>query len=227
MKPIALITPVLTGLCMLLVSSCTSPRLERELKDIPLGPSFQPDNVYAEPLSPDIRRVLVFPFHTQPDNQAEAATLEKAMLPSLLSTGRFEVVTLERGEVMELAGRPTFASMDMIPPAVAARLREQWRADAVLLTDITSYRPYKPFMLGVRSRLVSLRDQEVIWACDEVYDAGNEAVEVGARRYAERYLEQEYPLQRSYSVLISPRRFAAYVAHSLYSTLPEREPQEP
>ncbi len=188
-----------------------------------MGQPFQPSNVYARPLQPDIRRVVVLPFHASPGYRTEAATVREAMLPSLMAAGRFEVLTLQPSEVMELAGRETFASSDVIPASVAKRLRDQWGADAVLLTDITSYRPYKPFILGVRSRLLNLHNQEVIWACDEVFDAGSREVVVAARLYAEAQIDQEYPLQRSYSALISPRRFAAYVAHSIYATLPEPE----
>lgn len=209
---------------ILMTSACTSPRLERDLKDMPVGAAYMPRNVFsAGPLPATLRRVVVLPYHTSPSASCDAAELRDAMMPLLISSGRFEAITLDPSELLSIAGQETFAVAEGLPLSLTGYLIERFKADGVILTDVTACRPYKPLLLGLRCRLLTLPEQEVLWACDEVFDAGVEEVSIAARRYAEERIEQEYPLQRSYSALISPRRFAAYAAHAIYQTLPGRE----
>lgn len=225
MKPFALPT---SFLLVLLLAGCTSPRLERELKDRPFGTAYQPANIHAAAdLPPGIRRVVVLPFHTGDLGFPFMPEVEEALVQALRRTGRFEILRLGDSEMVRLAGTPALSLARPLPPGLLEAIRDTYQADAILQTDITAFRPYKPLRLGVQSRLFTMEDQRILWSCDELFDAGNRAVAMGARHFAEREVQQPYPLQSSYSALSSPQRFAGYVGHTLFATLPPRLEQAP
>lgn len=212
-------------LCLLL-GACTSPRIERNLRDKPIGQSFTPKNIYAvELLPPGFNRVLVLP-PTNPKGGDLSPELQDAMLVALRQVARFEVVFPGSGSGTVDASASLPRRLTELPlPAAIVQEAERRGVDGILQFRFTHYRPYKPMQIGLRARLVALRGEGqpeggVLWEIDELFDAGHKAVAIGARRYAEARLEQAFPLQSSYSVLMSPVRFAGYVGHTAFETLP-------
>lgn len=217
--------PRLVFLFLILFSltACTSPRLERQWKDRPIGRAFAPQNVYAAgELDPAVRLVAVLPFSESGAQIEFMPEAEQALVEALRRQGRFEVVQVSVADLDRVIGKTRIALRDEMPSDLRAYLQERLGADAVMQNEITAFRPYKPMVLGLQSRLVALPGGEILWSCDEILDAGNERVALGARKFSESELDQPYPLQSSYSSLLSPQRFAAYVGHTLYATLPPR-----
>lgn len=210
-------------LLTLMISGCTSPRLERAILDRPKGSGYAPDNLYAvDRLAGDIRTVMVLPFGLETLDQPFMPEVETALVQKLHATGRFHVVHISADDLLQETGYYRYPYDGPIASDMLQLLRKRYRADAVLLTEVTAFRPYKPLVLGMRARLIRLSNYQTLWAVDELFDAGDREVTNGARLYAERHLEQAYPLQSSFTPLHSPRRFAGYVGDILYETLPAR-----
>jgi len=98
----------------------------------------------------------------------------------------------------------------------------EWAADAVLFIDVTTERSYRPLAIGLRAKLASVEDRELLWTFDNVFSAAEPGVAVAARRH---YLAGEGAAEvadRSAAVFQSPRRFAAYAADATFATLPPR-----
>lgn len=210
-------------LILLTLAGCTSPRMGREWRDKPIGFQYEPDNVFAiEQMPENLTRVVVLPFSKAASVNDMMPAVESAMVTALRRQSLFELVRVDAESLYQQLGDDNLTFDKPMPAALLDRLRSTYQADAVLQTEITSFRPYKPLQIGVRSRLFTIDDNRIIWSCDEVLDAGNEKVALGARLYAEKELEQPYPLQSSYSALISPERFAGYVGYILFNTLPRR-----
>lgn len=195
------------------------------MKDTPLGQAFEPENVFTVGALPaGFDRVLLLP-PTDPSGALLSSELTDAFLSSLNATSRFQVISAADWQ-------PTVSSLKDNSPllsnqplsgetrAVAARMG----ADGILELHLSHFRGYKPLRIGVKSRLIDLQAEQgkVLWEIDEVFDAGQRSVATGARRYAEQYIEQRYPLQTSYSVLMSPIRFAGYVGYEIFNTLPSQ-----
>ncbi len=214
---------LLPFLLLLLFAGCTSPRMEREWRDKPIGSSYEPANIYSgETLPASVRTVVVLPPETGDLPFEVTPGIVEELLGTLRAEGRFAVVRFSEEALYEVIGREQLGMEEAIPTVLLSHLMEQYEADAILHLGITAYRPYKPLLLGVQGRLFGTSSGTVFWSCDEIFDAGDRRVLRGARKYAEEYLDQAYPLQSSYSTLISPRRFAGYVGHSLFQTLPQR-----
>lgn len=207
----------------ILLTACTSPRLEREFKDKPIGKIYQPGNIYAaERLPQNLRTVVVLPPHTENLPFPFMESVYRELVTSLRAEGRFQVITLPEEDLLDQINQLSLAPEDPLPDSLLRFLASRYKADAILNLHITAFRPYKPLVLGIRANLAALPSTTILWSCDEVFDAGNERVTRGARKFSEKQLEQAFPLQSSYSSLHSPRRFAAYVGHTLFQTLPPR-----
>lgn len=208
---------------LMLLTACTSPRMERQLNDKPIGKVYQPVNVYSpERLPAGLQRVVVLPPHTENLRFSFMDGVYQELLTALRTEGRFQIIPVPENELREIVGQPSLAPEDPLPRVLVTRLQQRYRANGILLLHISAFRPYKPMVLGLRGHLAALPSGNVLWSCDEVFDAGNKLVTRGARKYSEKYVEQAYPLQSSYSSLLSPQRFAAYVGYTVFRTLPPR-----
>lgn len=192
--------------------------------DVPTGPAFQPTNFTSVgPIPASVRRVALLPLHSDTWQATQVAPLETSFLAELQKFERFEVVSVTRAQMREQFGAETVLSSAALPADVLARLRAAHGADAVLFEDLTHYSPYQPIAIGVRARLVSAIDGTVLWSFDALFDGAQPSVAVAARDY---YLAQgrpAYPLENSSGIMQSPSRFAKYVAHAMFGTLPPRQ----
>lgn len=192
------------------------------------GPYFTPTNFNGVlEMPPEIRRVAVLPPAGLEGLPAESvATVTAALQSALLANGRVEVVTVDPELVRNAAGKPALASTELLPPALLGLIAKEHGADAVLFVDITLYRPYQPLALGVRAKLARCDESRaVFWAFDTVFDARDLAVANSARRHAAAGFGGIG--DNGAAALQSPSRFAGYVFHETFATLPKRPPPAP
>lgn len=198
---------------------CTSPRLEWAMRDKPVGTPFSPQNLYrADELPPQIQRVLFVPVKSEHVGWKESARINEIFIAELRRSERFSVV--ESDSKLALSKSNKRSSLDL--KALAA-MAEQYDVQAILELKLTHFRAYKPLAIGVDARLFTLDPEkpEIVWALDSLFDAGQDSVALGARMHAQGYHQQVFPLASTYSSLSVPSRFAAYVAHTVFRTLPK------
>jgi hypothetical protein len=167
-----------------------------------------------------LRRVALLPMHseTYPDQNLRA--LDAAFLSELSKRGLFEVVPVSRGELEAMFGARQFSSTDTLPADALTRLRDHCGVDGVLFTDLTHFSPYRPVSMGVRTKLVAAGTGQIRWAFDYVFDAGNAGVAEAAKRFQITSSNEHQPLTTDGgSILLSPTRFAKYVANETYASL--------
>ena len=188
----------------------------------PHGPGFVPRNVYRPRESLGLRRVVLLPPYDSYANADRRQDLDRAFDEELNAANHFEVVQISRNELVALCGRDQINSTEPLPPRLAAALRGEYAADAVMFVDITQDDPYRPITLGVRAKLVDLRSGlSILWGCDSVFNSGDPAVAASARRFQLDAGRQQFPAdQDGSSVLLSPARFARYTANAVFATLP-------
>ena len=210
-------------LILLAATGCTSRYLERKVSDYPVGPSYEPANVSGvEYLPPGFKRVVLLPLHVEPGMGIDVEGMAQFCTNELRSLGRFEVVEVSPDLLFRTIGVESLSSQDPVPEPLLAFLEDAYAPDGVFQVDLTQYRPYPPFVIGIRSRLFSLPDRQLVWAGDEVFDAGMQKVHTGARRFALSHMHSKHPYGDSYSALRSPKRYLSYVSHTLFETLPEQ-----
>ena len=191
------------------------------------GPFYKPSNVKAiTKLPADVRRVIVLPVAGGPALTEETLLkLDSVCVSELPRTARFEVVPLSRDKLAELTGARQISSVDKLPAVLIDKLfniYNSYGADAVLFIDVTTYSPYPPLLLGLRTKLARVTDGDIIWAADNVFAAAEPAVANSARHHALTLGSDHGLSDLSHTILQNPQRFAGYVAAATFLTLPPR-----
>lgn len=185
---------------------------------------FQPANYQGVPSLPaDVLRVVVLP--TAGDGTIGEETLlslDPVLLKALNQTRRFECVALPREICARYTRQRAVRSVDVLPYDFFPKIASEYAATAVLFLDITHYQGYAPLALGLRAKLVRLDNRTMLWSFDELYSASQPEVANGARRHWQDTPQLDTPTNLGASAIQSPTRFAAYVAHSAFSTMPQR-----
>ncbi len=193
-----------------------------------LTPAYQPDNVFrlARCLPADIKRVAVLPLACDmqnPDLADGQAALAPVLTSELAKTKRFEVVCVSSDTLTTRVGVSALGGEEVLPKDFLSWLRANTGCEAVLFCRLTTYRSYPPLAIGYRMRLVDTRTGTIYWSADDVFDAGNPAVQSGACRYHCAEIQSISGPPEEWTVFNSPRQFGQYAAATLLATLPTRE----
>lgn len=219
-QPGLLVPAVLAAGLLLVFSGCRT--IDQDW-DKPSGSAFVPTNYYQKgPMPPSVRRVAVLPLFSKEWDHVDLNDFQQTFATELSLRNEFEVVVVLPERMNAIFGQDEISSVEPITSTEFAALVQQMGADAVLFTDLTSYSPYRPIVMGVRCKLIDARNADVLWAFDTVFDSGNPSVSTAARRFHSDEAAPPYPLQNSSSILQSPLRYSKYVADATFSTIPER-----
>ena len=195
--------------------------------DLVRGAGYQPKNVYLgmAALPVNIRRVAVLPLVCD-DNNFDLAegrdTLGPVLCSELIKTKKFEVVPGNAEFLKNRIGQADWSGEDILPPELFALLRDSSGCDAVLFSRLTVFRAYPPLAVGWRMRLVDVQTRKTIWTGDEVFDAGQSAVENGARKHQLAQQRDPGGAPDEWFIDNSPLKFGDYTAARLLATIPGR-----
>jgi hypothetical protein len=227
--------------CMVLLGGAVLTR-----DTIVLGQDSKSQNVFAaSPILPqDLKRVVVLPLardESHVDLSSGCETLDPVLQAELVKTKRFEVVAASPEMLRTLTGRLAWTGAEILPADFFDSLQRAYDCDAVLFCQLTTFRAYASLAVGWRLKLVDARTQKIIWAADEIFDAGDPAVAKGAEQFQKQqqnihgetrsllktllnYADRQPPsaLEDQWAILNSPRYFGQYSAVKLLQTLPTR-----
>ena len=225
---------MLTG-CVVLVGGATL--FAQDLKS---------QNVFvSSPVLPkDLKRVVMLPLaceKSRVDLSGGCEMLDPILQAELVKTKKFEVVPAGPEMLRSLTGQLSWTGAEVLPADFFDSLQRAYGCDAVLFCELTTFRAYAPLAVGWSMKLVDVRSQKIIWAADEIFDAGEPAVAKDAEqfqkqqqnihgqtrsalktllKYADR--EPQSALDDQWAILNSPRYFGQFSAVKLMKTLPER-----
>ncbi len=190
-----------------------------------LGPFFHPTNVYAAPQLPaNIRRVAIMPVGSSAGlSETTLDQLDGSVVRSLNEVQRFESVPITRAECARITGKRFVLSTDQLPYDFIQSVTAKTAADAILFIDITHYSPYPPQTIDIRSKLVRLDDQSILWSIDQTFSATDPSVVNAVRRQWYATQPPGIPADMSINALDSPSRFADYAFTASFATMPPRK----
>jgi hypothetical protein len=206
----------------------------------------KPLNIFlsSPTLPPDLKRVLVLPMaggQSAGDVSGGCQTLDPVLRAALVKTGKFEVVIANPETLRSCTGQLGWTGEETLPVNFFASLRQVYGCDAVLFCELTTFRPNEPLAIGWRLKLAEAKTGQILWAIDEIFDAGNKEV----AKEAEAYQKAQQPrhnlfynvysfaawcvdtptrsaLDDQWNILHSPRYFGEYSAEKLVKTMPAR-----
>jgi len=98
-------------------------------------------------------------------------------------------------------------------------IRESLKCDGILIGTITEYRPYPHTAVGLRLKILDLRDGQLLWALEQIWDITDSQTEYSIRRYYKSEKSREYSLQKEHLVSVSPMEFIRFVSSEVADTL--------
>ena len=101
-----------------------------------------------------------------------------------------------------------------------AAVRAAAKADAVLVGAITQYQAYPHMTVGIRVKLIDLRDGQLLWAVQQVWDSSDKAVQESMRYFFRTRRGTGYEPLGWRLGIVSPRHFRKFVAFEIARTLP-------
>lgn len=204
-------------LALFTLSGCISTQSERAKAK----PSYQLHNVYRMPLPEQFKRVALLPIVAASDlGIADSLdSIRNSITGELLKTKRFEVISMSRDDLREVAGVGELTALSVWPDRMRKALGDR-QIDGVLLVEITALKGYPPIALGLKARLVGLESGTTYWACDEVFDAAVPEIFAGAKRFEDGMLMSVGRAKSQGTIELSPSIFAKYAAYTMFETLP-------
>lgn len=221
-KPLAIIA---CSASLLLSTGCKA--IERAKDPSYTGPFRNQFNFAIAPGAEtnQLRRLVVLPLSSGEPGSSEALVhgmeiLQPLLLEHLRKSHRFEIVGHSGLSIPRLRGERVQKVSDPLPNAALSRLAADSGADAVLFSELTAYQAHPPLVTGLRLTLVRLKDGEILWEFDDVFNSGEPLTRNSARRFMREKSGLDSELDGPAQVLNSPRRFSEYALNSAFNTLP-------
>lgn len=91
--------------------------------------------------------------------------------------------------------------------------RKMLKVDTVLTGTVTSYAPYPHMAMGLNLKLIDLRNGQVVWSIERVWDTADKATQQSIKKYFERQLRSDFSPLDEQLALISPINFVRFVTY--------------
>jgi hypothetical protein len=172
-----------------------------------------------------VTRVAVLPLAVKGTSESLATGREvlEGLLPmELQRLERFEFVQVTPEQLREWTGRVSWGADDVLPENFLKQIEERLDCEAVLFPRLTRFQAYPPLAIGWDFKLVRTSSAAVLWAADELVDAGDRAEAARAVNYANQGSPQPFWVKKDDIILTSPLRFGQYSLNSVIATMPGR-----
>ena len=122
--------------------------------------------------------------------------------------------TLNAGDQTQSLTVPPTYSTDQLNT-----IRKALKCDALLLGTITQFKPYPHMVIGLRMQLLDLRDGQLLWALDQIWDSSDKTTEYRIKNYFQYQMKTESAPLREQLIAVSPLEFIKFVAFEVAATL--------
>jgi hypothetical protein len=97
-------------------------------------------------------------------------------------------------------------------------IRETLKCDAVLLGTITEFRPYPHMIIGLRLKLLDMRDGELLWALEQVWDSADKTTQYRIKDYFRYHKRSGYAPMHEQLASVSSLEFIKFVSYEVAET---------
>ena len=98
-------------------------------------------------------------------------------------------------------------------------IHDALKCDAVLVGAITEFRPYPHMAVGLRLKLLDIRDGQLLWALEQIWDSSDKAVEKRTKSYFKAQKGSGFTPMHEQLATISPLEFIKFVSYEVAETL--------
>ena len=175
-------------------------------------------------------------FYLNPDKQL--CTIGRVVLVELGNYSSFPQISIDATEELFLAiQKRHLFGLTHIPQNDAAwrslqldldetykfeqllAIREALKCDAVLIGTVTEYQPYPHMVIGLRMRLLDLKEGQLLWALEQVWDCADKNTESRIKDYFQQNMRTNSESLREQLVIVSSLKFLKFVAYEVAKTM--------
>ena len=98
-------------------------------------------------------------------------------------------------------------------------IRETLKCDGVLIGTITEFRPYPHMVVGLRLKLLDLRDGQLLWALEQVWDSADKTTENRIKSYFKSEKRSGFAPLHERLASVSSLEFIKFVSYEVAETL--------
>ncbi len=98
-------------------------------------------------------------------------------------------------------------------------IRETLKCDGVLIGTVTEFRPYPHMAVGLRLKLLDLRDGQLLWALEQVWDSADKTTERRIKKYFQSEKRSGFAPLHEQLAAVSPLEFVKFVSYEVAGTL--------
>jgi hypothetical protein len=102
-------------------------------------------------------------------------------------------------------------------PEQLLEMRNVLKCDAVLTGAVTQYEPYPHMSIGMRMRLIDLRNGALLWAVEQVWDSADKGVSQRIKQYLKSQKDSGSGSEEL--VAMSSLKFLKFVGYEIAETL--------
>ncbi len=97
-------------------------------------------------------------------------------------------------------------------------IRGALKCDGVLLGTVTEYRPYPHMAVGLRLKLLDLRDGQLLWALEQVWDSADKTTEKRIKSYFKSEKRSGFAPLHEKLAAVSPLEFIKFISFEVAGT---------
>ena len=98
-------------------------------------------------------------------------------------------------------------------------IRGALKCDGILLGTVTEYRPYPHMAVGLRLKLLDLRDGQLLWALEQIWDSADKTTEKHIKNYFKSEKRSGFAPLHEDLAAVSPLEFIKFVSYEVAGTL--------
>ncbi|MBN1796670.1 MAG: hypothetical protein JW804_08355 [Sedimentisphaerales bacterium] len=118
---------------------------------------------------------------------------------------------------------PAWRSLQLQPDATYTfeqllAIRDTLKCNGVLLGTVTEYRPYPHMAVGLRLKLIDLRDGQLVWALEQVWDSADKTTEKRIKNYFNSEKRTGFAPLHEKLAAVSPLEFIKFISYEVAGT---------
>ncbi|MHC4570555.1 MAG: hypothetical protein ACYS0C_00565 [Planctomycetota bacterium] len=98
-------------------------------------------------------------------------------------------------------------------------IRKTLKCDAILIGTITKYQPYPHTAVGLRLKLLDLKDGQLLWALEQIWDSADKMTLRRIKNYCKYQMSSKLAPLNERLMVVSPLKFIQFVGYEAAETL--------
>jgi len=176
------------------------------------------DYYYLNPNNklPTIGRVAIVELQNDSSYPEVSADVTQALYQALQKRQVFGMTVIRRHDPswrgLQLEGNSSYTLKQLMA------IREALKCDGLLIGTVTEYRPYPHMAIGLRMKLLDLRDGQLQWALEQVWDSADKTTEKRIKNYFKSEKRTGFAPLHEKLAAVSPIEFLKFISYEVAGT---------